>query len=83
MSEFDGLAAVVTGGASGIDLATVQLLAARGARVAVLDLDPSRSRPRRWLNGRRRSRRSARTLTSRCAPPRPGFRSHIRPSRAC
>jgi NAD(P)-dependent dehydrogenase (short-subunit alcohol dehydrogenase family) len=35
--EFDGLAALVTGGASGIGLATARLLAARGARVAVLD----------------------------------------------
>src|SRR6266699_4191601 len=37
--EFDGLAALVTGGASGIGLATARLLAARGARVAVLDRD--------------------------------------------
>jgi 2-keto-3-deoxy-L-fuconate dehydrogenase len=36
-AEFDGLAAVVTGGASGIGLATALLLARRGARVAVLD----------------------------------------------
>lgn len=36
--EFDGLAAAVTGGASGIGLATARLLAARGARVAVLDI---------------------------------------------
>lgn len=36
--DFAGLRAVVTGGASGIGLATAQLLAARGARVAVLDL---------------------------------------------
>jgi 2-keto-3-deoxy-L-fuconate dehydrogenase len=36
-AEFDGLAALVTGGASGIGLATARLLAARGARVAILD----------------------------------------------
>ena len=37
--EFAGLAALVTGGASGIGLATARLLAARGARVTVLDRD--------------------------------------------
>jgi NAD(P)-dependent dehydrogenase (short-subunit alcohol dehydrogenase family) len=36
-AEFAGRAALVTGGASGIGLATARLLAARGARVAVLD----------------------------------------------
>ncbi|TRV78271.1 SDR family oxidoreductase [Streptomyces sp. 130] len=39
--EFAGLAAVVTGGASGIGLATARELHARGARVAVLDRDAS------------------------------------------
>ncbi len=38
MGDFDGLAAIVTGGASGIGLATATMLAARGARVACLDL---------------------------------------------
>ncbi len=38
-SEFAGLTALVTGGASGIGLATARLLAARGARVAGLDRD--------------------------------------------
>src|SRR5580692_1638356 len=36
-TEFAGLAALVTGGASGIGLATARLFASRGARVAVLD----------------------------------------------
>ncbi|MEU5906760.1 SDR family oxidoreductase [Micromonospora sp. NPDC047467] len=40
-AEFAGLTAIVTGGASGIGLATARQLRARGARVAVLDLDPS------------------------------------------
>ena len=39
MSEFDGLVAAVTGGASGIGAATVRVLRERGAKVAVLDLD--------------------------------------------
>ena len=38
MSDFDGLVAVVTGGASGIGAATAALLAARGATVESLDL---------------------------------------------
>ena len=36
-SEFAGLAAIITGGASGIGLAAARLLAGRGAQVAVLD----------------------------------------------
>jgi 2-keto-3-deoxy-L-fuconate dehydrogenase len=39
-AELEGLVAAVTGGGSGIGLATVRLLAVRGARVAALDLDP-------------------------------------------
>ncbi|WP_042415311.1 SDR family NAD(P)-dependent oxidoreductase [Streptacidiphilus anmyonensis] len=44
MNELHGLRAVVTGGASGIGLATANLLSARGAKVAVLDLDPGRAK---------------------------------------
>jgi NAD(P)-dependent dehydrogenase (short-subunit alcohol dehydrogenase family) len=43
--EFDGLSALVTGGASGIGLATARLLASRGARVAILDRDLADSGP--------------------------------------
>jgi NAD(P)-dependent dehydrogenase (short-subunit alcohol dehydrogenase family) len=39
MADFDGLRALVTGGASGIGLATARRLAALGATVAVLDLN--------------------------------------------
>jgi NAD(P)-dependent dehydrogenase (short-subunit alcohol dehydrogenase family) len=45
MTDFEGLRAVVTGGASGIGLATAGLLAARGAEVAVLDLAPEVAEP--------------------------------------
>ncbi|MEU9664552.1 SDR family oxidoreductase [Streptomyces bobili] len=41
MNDFEGLTALVTGGASGIGRATAELLAGRGATVAVLDLDPT------------------------------------------
>jgi 2-keto-3-deoxy-L-fuconate dehydrogenase len=39
-NEYDGLVAAVTGGASGIGAAIASTLQARGARVAVLDVDP-------------------------------------------
>ena len=45
MSEFTGLGAIVTGGASGIGLATAALLAERGAEVACLDLVPDVEAP--------------------------------------
>ena len=42
MSNFDGLTALVTGGASGIGAATARLLAAEGATVAIIDRAPCR-----------------------------------------
>ena len=42
-NEFEGLAALVTGGASGIGAAIADRLAAGGAKVAVLDLNPAGS----------------------------------------
>ena len=39
-AELSGLTAIVTGGGSGIGQATARLLAARGAQVGVLDLNP-------------------------------------------
>jgi NAD(P)-dependent dehydrogenase (short-subunit alcohol dehydrogenase family) len=41
MTDFEGLVAIVTGGASGIGAATAALLAQRGAVVAILDRDIS------------------------------------------
>lgn len=41
MSDFAELVAIVTGGASGIGLATANLLSRRGAAVAALDLKPA------------------------------------------
>ncbi|MEO6826542.1 MAG: SDR family oxidoreductase [Microbacteriaceae bacterium] len=42
-AEFDGLVAIVTGGASGIGRAVASTLTERGARVAVLDLNPDQA----------------------------------------
>jgi 2-keto-3-deoxy-L-fuconate dehydrogenase len=41
VKDFEGLVALVTGGASGIGASTAAVLRDRGARVAVLDIDPT------------------------------------------
>ncbi|WP_343081419.1 SDR family NAD(P)-dependent oxidoreductase [Ostreiculturibacter nitratireducens] len=45
MRDLAGVAALVTGGASGLGLATARGLAATGARVAALDLTPGEAEP--------------------------------------
>lgn len=45
MRDLSGVAAPVTGGASGLGLAAAQVLAAAGARVAALDLRPGEAQP--------------------------------------
>ena len=47
LDRLSGRVAVVTGGASGIGLASVRRLASEGARVVVADLDPGRRQARR------------------------------------
>ena len=42
--EISGIGAVVTGGASGLGEATARALAARGAKVAILDLGRSKGK---------------------------------------
>jgi NAD(P)-dependent dehydrogenase (short-subunit alcohol dehydrogenase family) len=50
MSEFAGLRAAITGGASGIGAATVRLLVARGAQVTMLDIqEPLDPVPGAWF----------------------------------
>lgn len=49
--EFDGIRAVVTGGASGIGLATARVLAERGATVVCLDLVPEVPEPLLGVRG--------------------------------
>lgn len=58
---FDGLVAVVTGGASGIGLATAERLSSAGATVAVLDLLPEVRQPVQGFTADVRDRASVAT----------------------
>ncbi len=49
MSDYEGLVAIVTGGASGIGAATARLLVSRGATVAVLDRDRTDADGTAWV----------------------------------
>ena len=49
--QIEGQAAIVTGGGSGLGAATAEMLAAAGARVALLDLDADRAPRRRGRLG--------------------------------
>ena len=40
--DLNGISAIVTGGASGLGEATVRLLAARGARCVIVDMNPEK-----------------------------------------
>jgi NAD(P)-dependent dehydrogenase (short-subunit alcohol dehydrogenase family) len=62
--EFEELSAIVTGGASGIGLATALTLAARGARVAVLDLAFGHEPPGGGLHAIRADVGDPRSLTA-------------------
>ncbi|MFI9271009.1 SDR family NAD(P)-dependent oxidoreductase [Kitasatospora sp. NPDC052896] len=74
MSDLVGRSAVVTGGGSGIGLATVRALVERGARVTALDLDPSRvPAPARAVTADLRDEAAVRTAVDAAAAAQGGL----------
>ena len=58
--KLDGVAAIVTGGGSGLGRATAEALAARGAKVAVFDLNSAAAEDGGQGDWRPRARRRRR-----------------------